>query len=299
MPVSMGNPRADRRAASTKHPPAESILAFYGSPGPVTDFGSHAAIAEALPADIVGMRDVVQGLLLHVFWAERYGVQLAEDRRAELNLRRVDRQLERLLELASSPLSLARPLQRRLVGNCRDFSTLMAGLLRARGMPARARCGFATYFSPDRFEDHWTCECWDAAGGRWRLVDAQLDAFQRAALKIDFDPLDVPRDRFLCGGAAWQACRSGAADPERFGIHDMHGLWFVRGDLVRDFAALNKVELLPWDHGWGHLGDEDEAAYPLMDRIARLSQAPDESFHEIRSLFAADPGFSPPAGLLD
>jgi len=291
--------RPGGRASGAHHPRNDSVLAFFGSPGPVTDLGSHAALAAALPADITAIRDVVQGLLLHVFWAERYGVQLTEDRRAELNLRRVDRQLERLLELDSSSLSRARPLERRLVGNCRDFSTLMAGLLRARGMPARARCGFATYFRPDHFEDHWTCECWDAGSGRWRLVDAQLDAFQREALKIDFDPLDVPRDRFLCGGAAWQACRSGAADPERFGIHDMHGLWFVRGDLVRDFAALNKVELLPWDHGWGHLGGEDETAYPLMDRIARLVQAPDESFAEIRSLFAADAGFSPPAGLLD
>lgn len=299
MTVSMDGQRADHRPSPAERPPGDSLLAFYGAPGPVTGLGNHAHLAAALPADIGGMRDIVQGLLLHVFWAERQGVHLTEDRRAELNLRRVDRQLERLLALDSSPLSLARPLERRLVGNCRDFSTLMAGLLRARGIPARARCGFATYFRPDSFEDHWTCECWDAGASRWRLVDAQLDAFQREKLGIDFDPLDVPRNRFLRGGAAWLACRAGAADPERFGIHDMHGPWFVRGDLVRDFMALNKVELLPWDHGWGHLAGEDEAAHPLMDRIARLAEAPDESFREIRSLFAADPGFSTPAGLLD
>jgi len=275
------------------------MLAFYGAPGPVTGLGSHAHLAAALPADIAAIRDVVQGLLLHVFWAERYGVKLTDARKAEVNLRRVDRQLARLLELDPSPLPQARPIERRLVGNCRDFSTLMAGLLRAKGIPARARCGFGTYFLSDHYEDHWTCECWDADAGRWRLVDAQLDAFQREKLGIDFDPLDVPRNRFLCGGAAWLACRSGSADPERFGIHDMHGLWFVRGDLVRDFMALNKVEILPWDHGWGHLGGEDEAAYPLMDRIARLVETPDESFQEIRSLFTADRGFSPPAGLLD
>jgi hypothetical protein len=275
------------------------ILAFYGVPGPVTGLGPHARLAGALPADIAAIRDAVQGLLIHVFWAERYGVNLSEERKAEVNLRRVDRQISRLLELDPSPLDRARPLERRLVGNCRDFTTFTAALLRAKGIPARARCGFATYFLPDHFEDHWVCECWDAGARRWLLVDAQLDALQRERLKIDFDPLDVPRDRFVTAGTAWRKCRSGDADPERFGIFDMHGLWFVRGDLVRDFMALNKVELLPWDHGWGHLAGDEEAAYPLMDRIAALTEAPDESFEEIRTLFAADPGFSPPAGLLE
>jgi hypothetical protein len=274
------------------------ILDFYRSPGPVTGLGPHARLADALPADIEAIRDAVQGLLLHVFWAERYGVKLADERKAEVNLRRVDRQLSRLLELDPSPLARARPFERRLVGNCRDFSTIMTALLRAKGIPARARCGFGTYFLPNRYEDHWVCECWNAGTHRWVLVDAQLDGFQREKLKIDFDPLDVPRDRFLVGGAAWQRCRTGGADPDRFGIFDMHGLWFVRGDLVRDFLALNKVEILPWDHGWGYLAGEDEAAYPLMDRIASLTTAPHESFDEIRALFGSDPGFALPDSLL-
>ena len=101
----------------------------------------------------------------------------------------------------------------------------------------------------------------------------------------------------MAGGDAWLMCREGRADPERFGIHDMHGLWFVRGDLVRDFLALNKIEVLPWDHGWGYLGAEDEASYPLMDRVARLTLAGDGAFEDIRSLFASDPGFAPSAAI--
>ncbi len=76
-------------------------------------------------------------------------------------------------------------------------------------------------------------------GGDW---STQLDAFQCAELKIAFDPLDVPRDQFIVGGQAWKLCRSGQADPDQFGIFDMHGLWFVRGDFLRDVAALNKTE---------------------------------------------------------
>ncbi len=49
----------------------------------------------------------------------------------------------------------------------------------------------------------------------------------------------------------------------------------------------------------GHLDGEDETAYPLMDRLARMCGEPHESFDEIRALFAADAGFAPPATLLE
>jgi hypothetical protein len=257
------------------------LLDFYRSPGSLASLGPHARLVAALPGGVAGRCAVVPGLELQVYGATRYGVTLPDERKAETNLRRLDRQVARLLEIDASPLGVARPPERRLVGTCRDFTTLVAALLRAKGVPARARCGF-----------------WDADAGRWRLADAQLDAVQRDTLKVDFDPLDVPCDRFVTGGAAWIACREGRADPMKSGIGELRGLWFVRGDLVRDFLALNKVDILPWDHGWGHLGDEDESAYPLMDRIARRCGEPDTSFRQICALHAADPGFAPPPAVL-
>jgi hypothetical protein len=64
--------------------------------------------------------------------------------------------------------------------------------------------------------------------------------------------LDVPRDRFLVAGDAWLQCRAGQADLSRFGIQfaGLRGLWFVAGSIVRDVAALNGAEMLPWDV-WG------------------------------------------------
>jgi hypothetical protein len=46
-------------------------------------------------------------------------------------------------------------LAKRLVGNCRDFSTMLCAMLRHQGVPARARCGFGAYFLPNHYEDHW------------------------------------------------------------------------------------------------------------------------------------------------
>lgn len=183
------------------------------------------------------------------------------------------------------------------MGNCRDFSVLLAALLRQQGTPARARCGFGRYFLPNHYEDHWVCEYWNADRGRWALVDAQLDALQCQALNIGFDPLDVPRDQFIVGGLAWQMCRANQADPETFGIHDMHGLWFVRGDFVRDVAALNKMELLPWD-AWAlmeHRDDELQASdLALLDDLASLTCGDVPEFDTVRRLYEAGNGLRVP-----
>lgn len=274
------------------------VLAYYAQPGPMTDPGPHANLLDNLPTDMPSLVHTVQSVMVHIFWAERYGLNLTDERKSEVGLRYVDKQLARILELDDCPLSEPRPRERKLVGNCRDFSVMMTTILRHQGVPARARCGFGTYFLPDHYEDHWVVEYWNAGQSRWILVDAQLDAMMQEALKLDFDPLDTPRDRFIVGGKAWQLCRSGAANPDDFGIFDMRGIEFVRGDLLRDFLAFNKVEILPWDGGWGYvdeLAPEQVApVYALMDRVAEITLADD--FDAIRELYEQDTGFHPPAG---
>src|SRR5437899_818730 len=138
--------------------------------------------------------------------------------------------------------------------------------------------------TPDRYVDHWVVEYWEPELARWRRVDNQLDQVQQDALTLDFDPTDVPAGKFLDGAEAWQMCRAGAADPERFGILDFWGLWFVRNNVVRDLAALNKMELLPWD-GWGLMNDEQGGgpASGLVDRVAQAIVADD--WLEIRRLY--------------
>ena len=89
---------------------------------------------------------------------------------------------------------------------------MLCAFLRHKGIPARARCGFSTYFEPGKYVDHWVCEYWNAGEARWVQVDAQLDSLRSASSKPDFDPLDVPRDRFLVAGDVWQQIRAGTID---------------------------------------------------------------------------------------
>jgi len=265
-------------------------LAYYAQPGAMTDPREHAALFADLPRDVASLCKIVQGLMVHIFWAERYGLKLSDERQAEVQLRPVTRKLSRILELDARPLTEARPLEKKLVGNCRDFSVLLTSILRCQGVPARARCGFGRYFLPGKYEDHWVIEYWKTSENRWILVDAQLDVFQQQALHIRFSPLDVPRTMFIVGGKAWQMCRTHQADPDKFGIFNMHGLWFVRGDFVRDVASLNKIELLPWD-GWGLINGTDDQLtnddLALLDRIAALT-SDDVAFDEVRAAYDND-----------
>jgi hypothetical protein len=274
-----------------------NALDYFSTPGKMTSPGIHAPLFDPLPGDISALVKVVQGLMIHVFWIEKYGIQLDAARKEEVQLRTVERMLARILELDSRPLSDAREPVKKLVGNCRDFSVLLTAMLRHQGIPARARCGFAKYFIPKHHEDHWVVEYWNPKQQRWVLVDAQLDELQRNKLRISFDPLNVPRDQFLTGGRAWQLCRSGQVDPATFGIFDMKGLWFVVGDFLRDVASLNKMEMLPWD-SWGMMRgrDEDitEADIVFLDKLAELTAGDVPEISKVRTLYEGDPRLTVP-----
>jgi len=265
---------------------------FFTRHGVMNDPGRYTDLLQELPSSLAELVQVVQGLLVHIFWAERYGLKLSDERLAEVQIRPVEKKIARILEMDKRPLSEPRPLEKRLVGNCRDFTLLLCALLKQRGVPARARCGFGAYFLPDHYEDHWVCEYWNAGQERWIMVDSQLDDLQKEVLKIPFDNLDVPHNQFLTGGRAWQMARQEGTDPDKFGIFDMHGLWFIRGDLIRDFLALNHFEILPWDH-WGLMDGEDEklsqADWQLLDHLAAITIPGQEDFAEIRQLYVDEP----------
>jgi hypothetical protein len=268
-------------------------LAYYAQPGTMTGAGRHAQMLATLPGDIAELAKIIQGLAIHEYMADAYGFKVPEPRKAESHIRAADRILDRILALDERPLTAVRPPEKRVVGVCHHFALLMTAMLRANGIPARYRGGFGAFFNPPYFEDHVLCEYWNAADGRWVQVDAQLDAVWRGALKFEFNPLDVPRDQFLQSCDAWALCRSGKADPTKFGIFvgDLRGLWFIAASLIRDAAALGKMEMLPWDC-WGfmpHPGQElDAGQLAFFDRLAALTATPDQAHQELRTLCEKD-----------
>jgi hypothetical protein len=252
-------------------------------PGVMTSPGRYASLFDGLPGDPAGVARVVQGLLIHEFWVNTYGVTLAEQDRDRVNLRRVEDVLDAIVRRDDRPLDVPRAPAERIATNCRGFTVMAIAMLKSKGVPARARCGFGAYFNEGFFEDHWVAEYWD--GDRWRLVDAQIDEVQRGVLGIDFDLTDVPRDRFVIAGDAWEQVRAGRADPAKYGLSGIGaGAWWIAGNVTRDAAALVDIELLPWDV-WGAMPKpDDEIDEPLFDELAQATREP--SMPDVRRLMA-------------
>ena len=167
-------------------------LGFYRKPVDLSAAGKHAPLLKNLPRDVGALARVVQGLLIHEHMTEAYGVKLSPERHAEAHVRPLEAMLDRIVAADPRPLSAQRAPEGRYVCVCRSFTLLMVALLRHQGVPARARCGFGTYFEKGKGYDHWVAEYWREAEKRWVMVDAQIDDRQRQMFGIAIDtPLIV------------------------------------------------------------------------------------------------------------
>jgi hypothetical protein len=244
---------------------------WYSTPGLMT------TVPAGLPA-VADVRAFVQGCFVHTAWAAAYGVDKVHDER---QTRSAAEMIDAVRAIDAQPVTQPREPEQRAGVVCRHFSTLAAALLRRDGVPARARVGFATYFQPGKYVDHWIVEQHD--GTRWVQRDFQLDDLQQKVIGEQLDADDLPPGVFLSGGEAWKLIRAGEADPETFGIFEFWGSWFVRHNVVRDLAALNKVEMLPWD-AWGVMIEGEDDAF--VDELADVTVNAD--LDEVRRAYDDD-----------
>lgn len=265
----------------------------YAAQSPVTDPGELSGRLDAVPGDLASLQRTARQLVFHYRadgdFAEN---NIAAERIAEIDTRYADRMFGRLFELHDVPLGTERLPHQRLVGCCRDFTVLFLAMARHRGVPARARVGFATYFVAGWNVDHEIAEVWDAAEQHWRLVDPELlDGHLDPSDGAAIDPLDVPADRFIVAPRAWMACRAGEADPARFvvdpglEIPQTRGWPYLVHNLLHDLAALNKQEMVLWDT-WG-LAERDELAaahLDVLDRAARIMVSGMAAADQLREL---------------
>jgi hypothetical protein len=286
---------------------ARDAAAFYTAHSAFSDPHQFVGLYADLPDDPSRLARAARDLMVHRLEGGLFRHVIARERlHNDAETRYLDDVLRIIVERNDAPLTQRREVGDRFVGVCRDIALLYCSFLRHAGIPARLRSGFADYLGPDGFHgDHVVTEYWDPARG-WRLADAQLaDPVVSDTWEVDFDPMDVPRDRFLVAGKAWQAIRAGDADPAAFGLHPpeegpMFGQWFVAHDVRIDLAALNKVETLLWDTwgaGTGGARDMTDTACELHDRAAVVA-CDDVPFDEARKLFAENEGLRTPKAVL-
>jgi len=245
----------------------------YAIAGPLTALNSSEALA-GVDGTAVDVCWPVHDLVIQPSDAQR--LSLPSERFQENQLRPAASLIARLLALDPSPLITARAPERRVIGTCRHFAVLACALLRHHEIPSRVRCGFATYFQPAHALDHWIVEHREPAG-RWTRLDPEVlgqDVVEHAE--------DLPPGAFITGAEAWQAYRRGDIDASTFGVYgtENFGPAEIRGNLVKDLAALNKIEMLPWDE-WGRMTDAYNGATgqdydELLDEVANACAADDD-----------------------
>ncbi|MCP4421201.1 MAG: excinuclease ABC subunit UvrA, partial [Chloroflexi bacterium] len=106
---------------------------------------------------------------------------------------------------------------------------------------------------------------------------------------LDFTDLRHGID-FNVAAAIWKQARAGEIKPDRYRANKRWKGWpCLRGNLLHDFQALNRTELMLWDY-WDELSQKPENEMrskdrAILDHIANLTLHPDETFAEMRATF--------------
>lgn len=263
------------------------VLEFYRQHGIMTEIKTMQHMVKGLPKDIESIVLAVQNIFLHQHWAKSYGLDMEDIRKEEPRIRSVEEKLTFLNKKGYQHVLDKKQMNDKMIAICRDFSVMAVALCIEAGIPARARCGFATYFEKEKYIDHWVFEYWDKDKKRWILADAQLDDLQREKLNISFDPLDINDKDFITGPKAWMMCREGKAKPESFGIFEWWGYDYLKCNLILDANSLLKIPMQPWD-GWeGYknlpVSEWSENDYLLMDQLAICSLSVDDDLNGLQT----------------
>ncbi|MEU4420414.1 transglutaminase domain-containing protein [Actinoplanes sp. NPDC024001] len=220
----------------------------------------------ALPADVPAIAAVVRNLVVHY---RASGLEFPPARLAEIDSRWADRLLDADASRFTEPLDVPRPVEQRIVGCCRDFTLLTVAALRAKGIPARSRVGFADYLDDGFHTDHVIVEFHD--GHRWIAVDAQLDP--AAGFPIDVQDVPLAPGGLRTAAQAWQSWRAGD-DPDTYGVapgHPVRGSRMIAKYVLTELSHRMGDELLLWD-SWGYAADlaEHMAGRPLAEAWSQL-----------------------------
>lgn len=186
---------------------------------------------------------------------------------------------------------MGREIKDKVVITCRHVAVLLASILKAKGIPARCRSGYANYFlnSPDKiFYDHWIVQYYNAQEKRWVNVDPDGE------YKVSFNQYDLPDKEFKWIAKVWLDVRSGIDDYKRYihgsSFNDLNNLAYT---LFFDFHALMNDEIsylffpTMFDKK-DEFNNLTEQELGKLDQLATLMLDPDNNFDELRYLFRND-----------
>ena len=209
------------------------LLDFYRQFSPFTDPGEYAYLYKNLPDSLPELCKLIRSQFIHPF-AElpQYREQIPKERWNEMmNYPTVKSILKGLVTYNPAGLIYNRKPEDRLVLGCPQNAILLASVLKYRGIPARVRCGHATYLIPGFHGSHTICEVWNANENRWMLVDPSTD-------KVDFS-----EEEFDFSNEAWLQMQKEEIDPKLYGIPGRYtGEGSIVGKISNDLAMVLGIE---------------------------------------------------------
>lgn len=218
----------------------EQELQYYGTPGHYTDPQEFRHFLQSLPDNLEEIVGFVKTLLIHPIEARNNNIRFNYKKalRSQLDYRSIDHILsephvsallcKQTTDIQSSP-------SQRGIFSCDHHAVVFASILRLKGKPVRARCGYATYLIPDRYTPHWICEVYDEKNEKWNSIDPEQAI------------LHLAHKSFLPAGKVWLALEKGQIAMEKVMPDYRDGLDGVKYRLLNDFNALMKNEFLNYD----------------------------------------------------
>lgn len=276
----------------------KEILNFYRKTSLYTDLGFYTNFAKNLPNDIKELCLLQRMQIIHPivfknntlrnskksFWGDM--TQISDNclLREDDVLPTAVGMLAELLR-KNSEYSLNRQAKDKIFVTCRGQAILLAAILKAKGIPARVRSGFANYTNNDEiYWDHWITEYFDRTNGKWILVDADCCCNDN----IDFDIYNIPQNKFLTAAEAWGMFRSNKMDSLKLG-HAYYGtkdkmLETLITALFYDFHCLMNDEII-YLHFPKFLREKNfelsEDDFGEIDDLAMLLLCPDKNFKDV------------------
>lgn len=280
---------------------------FYLQTSEFTELGLYREFARALPDDInelcllqrrqiihpVGLLNPATRMERDGFWGDLSQVPLTRLTFEEDNFPTAMAMLAELLRL-DPDYSVSRPARNKLHLTCRCQAILLAATLKAKGIPARVRSGYADYIrAPGQYYDHWITEYYDGTEKRWILVDADIHCDPH----IDFDPNDIPRSRYMTGGQAYLNLRRGRITGDQLSYASWpvtHGLAAAIRGVFYDFHCLMNHEII-FPHQPAYVLDKgfdlSEGELQELDALAELLLDPDAHFDALNKVWETEPKF--------
>jgi len=216
-----------------------SVLNFYRQYSPFTDPGEYEYLYENLPDSLPELCSLIKSQYLNYGWElDMYRDQIPKERWNEsLKYPTVKSALKGLIFYDSRGLVKDREPEDRLMLICRDNATLLASILKYRGIPARVRYGYAPYLIPGFHAGHVIVEVWNEDEKRWMLVDPSADM------------IDFSYDNFEFSNEVWLKLQKKEIDPKLYGVPGIAtGLLPIAAKLINDMASVLGTEYTSYQY---------------------------------------------------